>query len=160
MNPYSHPSFNPEVDKQTGFKTRNLICIPIRTVNGDILGVVEVLNKISGEFDEQDARLLEAFAGNAGTAIENAMLHDEQERQYAELQEAYSKLRQAQEQIIHQEKLASIGQVTAGIAHEVKNQLFCLSLLKLVQEDYPDDEELQHNVDMIDSLTGPDTAYR
>lgn len=148
-NPYSTSSFNRKIDQQTGFKTCNLLCSPIRKADGEIIGVIQVLNKIGGNFDDQDVRLLEAFAANAGIAIENAMLHEEQETQYLELQEAYRRLRQAQEQIIHQEKLASIGQVSAGIAHEVKNQLFGFTLLEIIREHYSDNEELKKYTDMV-----------
>ncbi len=48
---YRHPDFNPEVDEQTGYETRNIACVPVRTVRGTVIGVAQVLNKSAGDFD-------------------------------------------------------------------------------------------------------------
>ncbi len=58
-DPYSDPRFNPEVDKQTGYVTTSLICAPIRTGKGEVIGVMQVLNKKQGSFTQEDMRLLE-----------------------------------------------------------------------------------------------------
>ena len=42
---YSDRRFNKEVDQETGYKTRNMICTPVKTVNGQIIGVIQILNK-------------------------------------------------------------------------------------------------------------------
>ena len=52
------PRFDSIVDKQTGYHTRTLICLPLRTVNGDIVGVAQCLNKNTGHFTERDIELL------------------------------------------------------------------------------------------------------
>jgi adenylate cyclase len=69
---YKEKHFNREVDKQTGFKTRNMICTPIRTVKGEIIGVAQVLNKKEGKFNRDDLKLLEAITMQAAIALQGA----------------------------------------------------------------------------------------
>ena len=45
---YAHPDFNPEVDETTGYDTRQIVCAPIRTGRGEVIGVAQVLNRIDG----------------------------------------------------------------------------------------------------------------
>jgi adenylate cyclase len=74
---YQDPRFNSEVDRRTGYKTRTILCMPMRRLSGKILGVIQVLNKREGVFTWQDEELLEAFASQAGIAVRNAMLNEE-----------------------------------------------------------------------------------
>ena len=46
---YKHPKFFKEVDKNTGFVTRNILCFPIKVGVGDVVGVAELVNKVGGE---------------------------------------------------------------------------------------------------------------
>src|SRR5205085_3652781 len=74
------PYFSGQVDKQTGYTTRKLICVPLK-VQDRIIGVVEVLDKKSGEdFDVSDLKLLEAMADAAAVAIENVRLYEEERK--------------------------------------------------------------------------------
>ena len=59
------------VGQATGFQTRSILCVPIR-LKGEIIGVLQVLNKTKGTFGKQDEELLELIAAEAGVAIENA----------------------------------------------------------------------------------------
>ncbi len=74
---YQDPRFNPEVDRKTGYHTRTILCIPMRTREGKILGVFQVLNKRRGVFTERDEELLAAFAAQADIAVRNAILNEE-----------------------------------------------------------------------------------
>lgn len=74
---YADPRFNQSVDKTTGYFTRTMLCVPMRNTHGDIVGVLQLLNKREGVFREQDTDLLLALGGQAAAAIENALLHDE-----------------------------------------------------------------------------------
>lgn len=65
--------FYPEVDVLTQFQTRSVLCVPLKTQD-KTLGVIEAVNKISGQFTQEDERLLLALAAQAGIAIENASL--------------------------------------------------------------------------------------
>ncbi len=71
---YSDTRFNPEYDRQTGFHTRNMLCVPVRY--GDAcIGVCQVINRIGGDFSEDDLHLLEPLSIMAAVAIENARVH-------------------------------------------------------------------------------------
>ncbi len=79
---YADPRFNPDVDRLTGFKTRDMIAFPLVGFDNSVIGVLQVLNKISGAFDEWDDALVENFGAQVGVAIQRQMLLDE----YAEKQ--------------------------------------------------------------------------
>lgn len=86
------PYFSGQVDKQTGYTTRKLICVPLKVQNR-ITGVIEVLDKMSGEdFDTSDLKLLEAIADAAAVAIENVRLYEEERRKSLLLTQAYEEL--------------------------------------------------------------------
>ncbi len=74
---YKDPRFNRDVDKETGYRTRSILCAPIRNESGHIIGVVEVLNKVDGVFLEEDEDLLVALTSQVGIALENARLFEE-----------------------------------------------------------------------------------
>ncbi len=76
-NAYADPRFNREVDRRTGWRTRNILAVPMTNLNGDLVGVVEALNKRSGAFGDDDAALLRALADQAGVALERARLLEE-----------------------------------------------------------------------------------
>ena len=69
---YNDDRFNQQVDKQTGFITRNILCVPVRTVEGEIIGAAQTLNKIDGTFDEDDRTCLEAMATHAAKSLRQA----------------------------------------------------------------------------------------
>lgn len=72
---YRDPRFNPEFDAKTGYKTNSILCQSVRNQEGEIIGVVEVLNAKSGEFTAGDENLLSAIASQAAIAIENSRLY-------------------------------------------------------------------------------------
>jgi adenylate cyclase len=74
---YNDPRFNPEVDRKTGYRTRTILCMPMKSKQGKILGVLQVLNKRHGVFTHQDEELLAAFASGAAVTLQNAMLNEE-----------------------------------------------------------------------------------
>jgi serine/threonine-protein kinase len=69
---YADPRFNPEVDRRTGYKTRNMLTFPMRSQDGKILGVFQILNKRGGSFGADDVETLSALAASAAVAVENA----------------------------------------------------------------------------------------
>lgn len=77
---YADPRFNQEVDRRTGYRTRNILCTPLRNKRGEIIGVAQVLNKLSGDFDEDDLSLLQILTTQAAAALENAQLFERVER--------------------------------------------------------------------------------
>ncbi|MBF0138897.1 MAG: GAF domain-containing protein [Magnetococcales bacterium] len=69
---YQDSRFDPSVDKETGFVTRSILCAPIRSAKGSVIGVVQSLNKREGTYDEEDLKLLEAMTQQAAIILENA----------------------------------------------------------------------------------------
>jgi len=69
---YSDDRFNRSIDEQTGFTTRNILCVPIKTVKGEVIGVAQTLNKRTGKFSRQDLNLLEAMTSQGTLALQSA----------------------------------------------------------------------------------------
>lgn len=76
---YSDSRFNQEIDKETGYKTKTILCMPIWNMKHEILGVFQVLNKQEGFFTKDDEEVLIAIGSSAGIAIENARLFESQQ---------------------------------------------------------------------------------
>ncbi len=89
-NAYESEYFNKEIDLQTGYKTRNILCMPIRNLSHQIVGVFQVLNKIDGDFSQKDEDLLIAIGSSAGIALENANLFNKQKKLIEEQKELFS----------------------------------------------------------------------
>ena len=72
---YADPRFNPQVDRDTGFRTRSILCAPMISSTGKLIGVIQVLNKVGqASFTAEDESLLGAFASIAGIALDRARL--------------------------------------------------------------------------------------
>ena len=89
---YSDPRFYTAIDDRTGYRTRNVLAVPVRNQDGAIIGAFEVLNKRIGVFTRRDEDSLLALASHAANAIETAQLigelrrnHDQLEQQNAHL---------------------------------------------------------------------------
>lgn len=81
---YKDERFNSEVDGQTGYYTKSILCMPMKNQHGEILGAIEVLNKQpmpDSVFENQDEKLLAAFAALAGISIENTRAYEEIQQQ-------------------------------------------------------------------------------
>lgn len=79
---YSDPRFNPEVDKQTGYKTRNIIALPLIDSRENVIGVFQVINKHGGDFTDEDMQILQLISVYASNSLESSRL-------YAKLKSAY-----------------------------------------------------------------------
>lgn len=89
-NAYESEYFNKDIDLQTGYKTRNILCMPIRNLSHQIMGVFQVLNKFSGDFTQKDEDLLIAIGSSAGIALENASLFNKQKKLIEEQKKLFS----------------------------------------------------------------------
>lgn len=74
---YQDPRFNPSVDVETGFRTRNMLVCPLTPSDNEILGVIEALNKHEGEFNSRDELLLETFAAQSAISLHRQFLMEE-----------------------------------------------------------------------------------
>jgi phosphoserine phosphatase RsbU/P len=75
---YQDPRFEPASDRRLGYRTRALLCLPIRNKNREIIGVLELLNKATGAFSAADERCLSHLSDHVALGLENARLHREQ----------------------------------------------------------------------------------
>jgi two-component system, NtrC family, sensor kinase len=115
---------DPEYDQQfpSAMGWRRMLGVPM-LCEGDPLGVIVVGWAEAGPVPKAQEELLKTFADQAVIAIENVRLFESVEARTRELAKSLEDLRTTQDRLVQTEKLASLGQLTAGIAHEIKNPL-------------------------------------
>ncbi|MFH1531813.1 MAG: ATP-binding protein [Pseudomonadota bacterium] len=127
----------------------SVLCVPMITMER-VIGLVQVTTRNkAGAFSEEDMFLLTVLASLAATAIENSRLMERQRRTIDELREAQTRLLSAQERFVEQERLASVGQLASGIAHEIRNMLGPIMLAEMIPLRYPNDEVIREYSDTI-----------
>ena len=72
---YQDARFNPTIDHRTGYRTRSVLCGPVKNLQGEIMGVVQVINKQEGAFTNEDETLFRAFTYQTAIAVENFHLY-------------------------------------------------------------------------------------
>ena len=102
-----------EITMRAGFRAR-LIAPLLR--GEDVVGLLVVRRRAPGTFPQSTVDLIKTFAAQSAVAIENARL-------FKNVETSLEDLRTAQDRLVQTQKLASLGQLTAGIAHEIKNPL-------------------------------------
>ncbi|MGD1804688.1 GAF domain-containing protein [Dapis sp. BLCC M126] len=73
---YIDPRFDPSTDQKTGYKTRNILCMPVYNAKGELIGVTQLINKNQGSFTASDEQFLLAFNAQAGIALQNSQLFE------------------------------------------------------------------------------------
>jgi signal transduction histidine kinase len=131
LDPKAEYAFNPAFDQRTGYRTRSMLVLPMKNQDDQVIGVVQLINRkvsrtatlTAGAIDEvvlsYDDAALEltlSLASQAAISLTNNQL-------YEGLKESLTELKQTQAQMVQSEKLASLGQLTAGVAHEINNPL-------------------------------------
>jgi len=109
-----------EAQKLGGFRT--ILSVPMLR-EGTPIGVLALTRQEVRPFTDKQIELVSTFADQAAIAIENVRLFESVEARTRELASSLEDLRTAQDRLVQTEKLASLGQLTAGIAHEIKNPL-------------------------------------
>jgi signal transduction histidine kinase len=113
----------------------------------EAIGLLSVVRRTPGALSDKQLSLLRTFAAQAVIAIENARLLNELRQRTDDLTKSLEDLRTTQDRLVQTQKLASLGQLTAGIAHEIKNPLNFVNNFSGVSAELID--ELQ------DALKGP-----
>jgi two-component system, NtrC family, sensor kinase len=121
------PDINADPDYVLGAQAmvgryRSVVGVPILR-DGLPIGAIAVARAQAGLLPDRQIELLKTFADQAVIAIENVRLFDEVQARTRELTASLESLRTTQDRLVQTQKLASLGQLTAGIAHEIKNPL-------------------------------------
>ncbi len=105
------------IDAQTGLSTRSVLAVPL-IVKGQVFGVVELINKIHGQFNDDDLRLIEALTQASAVAIENARLYATLNERARQLESAYAELREV-DRLRHE--------LVGNVSHELRAPLTFIS---------------------------------
>jgi signal transduction histidine kinase len=111
-----------DLRRQQQSKARTMLGVPLLR-NQTVIGVVFLARTEVRPFSDKQVELVSSFADQAVIAISNVGLFEEVQERTRELSLSLDELRTAQDRLVQTEKLASLGQLTAGIAHEIKNPL-------------------------------------
>lgn len=185
IDPSADYSFNPAFDINTGYVTRSMLVLAMKNHRDETIGVLQLINrktdrhiKLTHEnvetvvlpFDQRSQEFATSLASQAAIALQNNLL-------LRGLESNIDELKSTQAQLVQSEKLASLGQLTAGVAHEINNPLafsrnntqLARERLKMAelrlsirtwlenQEEIPAGARHQAGLDLLDRLVGNPT---
>jgi HD-GYP domain-containing protein (c-di-GMP phosphodiesterase class II) len=110
--------FDSSFDKRTGYRTRNILCLPLLGTDHEAIGVVQVINKHEGAFTAEDMELVEGVCGIVAIAVENALLFAESERQFNSLLETLAASIDARDALTAGHSIR-VAVISKGIAREL-----------------------------------------
>ncbi len=150
-------SHDPQVSQRLHelLQTDEFVVTPL-LVESQAIGALIADNFITSRpIAEADVQLLNTLANQAALAIDRARAYEEIQQRAAELEEAYEKLAAAQKEIIEAEKLASIGEVTAIVAHEIRNPLSTIGgFARSINQRWDDAQRVRRNSQIIAEEVG------
>jgi K+-sensing histidine kinase KdpD len=139
VDAYKDPRFNPEIDRKSGYKTHNVLCMPMRNKEGQIAGVFQFLNKKEGPFTADDEAYIDGLSVHAAIALENARIARE---------------------MVESERLTAVGRMASTIIHDIKNPMGTLRMYAQVIKKKTGNteaaqlaEEMIHQVDRFVNMT-------
>jgi two-component system, NtrC family, sensor kinase len=121
LDAWTDPEYKEKNEARLG-NVRAMLGVPLM-LRGEPIGAFGLARREPVPFTQRQVDLVTTFADQAVIAIENARLFEEVQQRTKELSLSLEELRAAQDRLVQTEKLASLGQLTAGIAHEIKNPL-------------------------------------
>jgi two-component system, NtrC family, sensor kinase len=119
---WADPLYETKQQAKLGRGFRSMMGVPLMR-DGEAIGVIGLARTRVEPFVDREVDLVTTFADQAVIAIENVRLFEAEQQRTSELAKSLEDLRTAQDRLVQTEKLASLGQLTAGIAHEIKNPL-------------------------------------
>ena len=148
-DPYSHPAFNKKFDLETGFKTKNIACVPLKDSKGKVFGCFEVLNKLEGEFSSDDEIYLSAIASNISVAIENYLLQEKINILQNDAEKLYDTFYETQKKIISDSKKLAVTEIIEYM-NEIKQYDAFYKLLNKLKELLGENKEVS---ELIQKMT-------
>ena len=123
-----------------GVNIRSVLCQPLQ-IHDQVSGVVLLANKHAGPFTDSDRAFVETVTASLAIAVENAQIYKELETRLQQLERAHHELMETQAQLVQSAKLVSIGQLAAGLAHEINNPMgIVLGYAQLAQKHAADEK--------------------
>jgi GAF domain-containing protein len=141
-----------DLRRQSRSKARTMLAVPLMRET-EVIGVVFLARTEVRPFTDKQVELVTSFADQAVIAISNVNLFEQVQERTRELSKSLDDLRTAQDRLIQTEKLASLGQLTAGIAHEIKNPLNFVNNFSALSVELTDElNELLVQTELSDKL--------
>ena len=146
-DPYADPRFSRYFDAASGFRTRSILCVPLKS-RDRLMGVAEVINKKEAQgFTEEDLEVLIMLGNMIGPALENAKLFG---RLKEKLSLTREELKVVEDKLLQTERLAALGKLSQGVAHEVRNPVMIIGgFARRLQKRLPLTDPAQEMIDPI-----------